>query len=172
MRTISLENAAYVTNVVKQARNNQMNEIAGLRRNQERSTPHNVITSKCHEHRMLDIMIECIASADAVESKPGSCRNEFRQAHFGRSEPALQVLSEVGPQGLRRQFGNVNTCTPSRVRNRLTQDSRTLGCLSPGYGFKRSEGATPLTAVRQQPERDLSRYKPCYRTETYPLVFA
>jgi len=30
----------------------------------------------------------------------------------------------------------------------------------------------PLTAVRQQPERDLSRYKPCYRTETDPLVFA
>jgi len=38
----------------------------------ERSTPHNVITNKGHEHRMLDIMIERIAIADAVESKPGS----------------------------------------------------------------------------------------------------
>jgi len=55
---------------------------------------------------MLDIMIERIAIADAVESKPGSWRNEFGQAHLGWSEPTLQVLSEVGPQGLRRQFGN------------------------------------------------------------------
>src|SRR5262249_25625499 len=98
----------------------------------------------------------------------------------------FKCLARWDPRAFAASSGTVNKCTPSRVRNRLNQDSRTLGCLSPG----RSESCRQPTfrndwpvvclghptgnglEARRTSASMLGRYEPCHRNETYPLVFA
>ena len=77
-------------------------KVAGKSRHQQRSSPHNVVAHKRHQHRMLDIMIESVAIADAVKRKPGRGRNEFGQTRLRRTKSTVHMIGEVGPQRLSR----------------------------------------------------------------------
>src|SRR5262249_7430899 len=57
----------------------------------------------------------------------------------------FKCLARWDPRAFAASSGTVNKCTPSRVRNQLNQDSRTLGCLSPGYRFKAIRGVQRLS---------------------------
>ena len=45
-----------------------MCEVAGKGRLKQRSSPHNVVAYKCHQHRMLDVMIKCVAIPNGMSS--------------------------------------------------------------------------------------------------------
>jgi hypothetical protein len=71
VRSVAFEQASNVADVVQEARNDNMGIITGKRGNEERASLHNVVPSQRHQHRMFDIMVECVAVPDALERKPG-----------------------------------------------------------------------------------------------------
>ena len=68
----------------------------GVRRLQERPSPHDVISGERHEHRMFDVVVERVAVADALKGKSGSRWNEFGQFCVGRTKPATHLLGKEG----------------------------------------------------------------------------
>jgi hypothetical protein len=43
----------------------------------QRAAAQDVVPGQCHEHSVLDIVIECIAVADAFEGNPGDRRHHL-----------------------------------------------------------------------------------------------
>jgi hypothetical protein len=64
---------------VHEARDDEVGIIVGMRGNEERAPFHDVVPGQCHQHRMLDIVIEGIAVADALERKSRQGWDELAQ---------------------------------------------------------------------------------------------
>jgi hypothetical protein len=57
------------------------------------------------EHRMLDVVVEGVAIADAFKGQPGGKRNEFRQTRVRSPEPVLHIGGQERAQSFCRQPG-------------------------------------------------------------------
>ena len=72
-----------------------MRKIACIRRFQKRSTLHDVISRKGHEHRMFDVVVERVAVADALKGKSGGRWNDS-QVCVRRTKPVTHLLGKEG----------------------------------------------------------------------------
>src|SRR5262249_8424563 len=91
---VPFENSPDVADVVHEARDDEVGIIVGSCGNEERAPFHDVVPGQRHEHRMLDILIEGIAVADALERKSRQGWDELAQTRVRGPEAAIHVRSE------------------------------------------------------------------------------
>ena len=67
---------------MKQTGNDNVRVIADIRFRQESSPPQNIVGDESNQQRMLDIVIERVAVADAIDGKPGSRLDPFYRSRI------------------------------------------------------------------------------------------
>src|SRR5262249_35655099 len=61
---------------------------------------------KRDQHRVLDIVVQCIAVADAFQRDAGDRRDQLDQAGFCTAVPPLHVAREKSAESIGRELGN------------------------------------------------------------------
>jgi hypothetical protein len=89
----------------------------------QRAAAQDVVPGQCHEHSVLDIVIECIAVADAFEGNPGDRRHHLDEMRLRGAKAAAHVVCEEFAQcvGCKLRHGNHRHCP--RI-SRATASSR------------------------------------------------
>ena len=113
------EDAPHIADIVQQAGDQEMGVIARRRRRQKRPALHDVVADQRHEHRVLGIVIERVAVADAFEREPRHRGHVLREASMRRSKPAVEVRGQERTQRLGRQFRHRNHVMPRSFDPRL-----------------------------------------------------
>src|SRR6266478_6698748 len=76
------------------------------------------------QHRVLDIVVECIAVADAFQRDAGDRRDQLDQAGFRGAVPPLHVAREKSAEGVGRELRNgYHDRSPLGARLRRRPDS-------------------------------------------------
>jgi hypothetical protein len=76
---------------MREACDDEVRIIGRRRRHQQRTTLEDVVPRQSDEHRMLDIVVEGIAVADAFEGQLGGKRDDFGQPRMRRPKPILHI---------------------------------------------------------------------------------
>ena len=77
---ISLQNSANVSDVMGEARQDEIRIIACGSRPQHLSSHQDVVPGEGNQHRVLNVVIQGVAVADAIQGQSGRERKNFSQA--------------------------------------------------------------------------------------------
>jgi hypothetical protein len=77
---VALQNSANVSDVVSKTRQYEIGIVVRGRRPQQLPSHQDVVPGKGNQHRMLDVVIQCVAVADAIKRQPGGEGDNFSQA--------------------------------------------------------------------------------------------
>jgi len=91
VRSIALEDASDVSDVMRETGDYDVCVISWERRGEECSPLHNVMASQRHQHRVFDVVVKGITVANPLERKSGNRGNQFGQARVGRAKSMLHV---------------------------------------------------------------------------------
>lgn len=72
----------------------------------QRAAAQNVMAREGDQHRVLDIVVQCIAVADAFQRDAGDRRDQLDQPGFRGAIPPLHVAREKSAEGVGRELGN------------------------------------------------------------------
>src|SRR5216684_7469074 len=76
---ISLNNSANVSDVMSEARHNEVRIVARCRWPQQRPSSKNVVPGKGNEHRVLNVVIQGVAVTNALQCELSRKRKQFGQ---------------------------------------------------------------------------------------------
>ena len=88
---VSLQDPADISDVVGKAGDDEIRIFERRRIDQQRAPLEDVVAGQGDEHRMLDIVEERVAVADAFQRELRRERNDLRQARMRAPEPILHV---------------------------------------------------------------------------------
>src|SRR3974377_2538122 len=91
---VACKNSAHITNVMHQASDDEMRVVLRRHMGVQRSPSYNVMPRERDQHRMLDIMIERVAVADALECNASNGRYNLEQMPGRRAISALDAGSQ------------------------------------------------------------------------------
>ena len=103
--SVPFDDPADVSDVVREARDDEVRILDRSRVREQRAPLEDVVAGQGYEHRVLDVVIERVAVADALERELRRERNEFGQARIRSPEPILHVGGEERPQRVRGELG-------------------------------------------------------------------
>src|SRR3974390_2794903 len=144
-----------------------MRKIVRIGRFQKCSSLQDVKSGKRPQHRMLDVVIEGVAVADAFQRKPGGRWNGLGELGVGRAKPAAHLLGKEGAQRLPRQLRNSNqgdALYPNPAKSGLVSGHQNRKRRCPKWGSASSARAgaelTPQAAAtpREVAERSGLRF--------------
>ena len=101
---VALNDAADISNVMGEAAQNEVRIIGRRGGPLQRPPDQDLVPNQRHEHGVLDVVIERIAVADALQCQPGGKRQQFRQSGMRRAEPAFDFLRQDARPGPARSI--------------------------------------------------------------------
>ena len=107
LETVSVivpEQAAHIADVVSKAGNDDMRVVVRGEVAVQRASAQDVVGRQRDQQRMLDIVVERVAVADAFERDAGGRGHHLRKLGLRRSEPAAHIGAEEFFQRIRRQL--------------------------------------------------------------------
>jgi hypothetical protein len=104
--------SAHIADVVSQAGDDHMGIVFGRHMGVQRAAAQDVVPGQCHQHRVLDIVIERVAVADAFQRNPGDRRHHLDEMRLRRAKAAAHVVCEEFAQcvGCKLRHGNHRDC--------------------------------------------------------------
>jgi hypothetical protein len=102
---VAFDDSPDVADIMRQTSDDEVRIIGRRRRHQQCTTLEDVVSRQSDEHRMLNVVVEGIAVADAFEGQLGGKRDDFGQPRMGGPEPILHIGGQERTQRFCRHLG-------------------------------------------------------------------
>ncbi|MEI9924957.1 MAG: hypothetical protein WDN50_16755 [Bradyrhizobium sp.] len=99
-----MDDAADVSDIVRQTAHNEIGIVADCRRAPQRAADQYIVANQGHEHRVFDVVIKCVAVAYTFERKLCRLGQKLRKRSARRTEPVPRFNVKKRTQRLRDQF--------------------------------------------------------------------
>ena len=99
---VALDDAADIADVMGEAGQNEVRIVAGRGGPLQRPADQDVVPDQRHQHGVLDVVIERIAVADALQCQPGGKGQQFRSNRHAKSRTGPRSPATETSPGLAR----------------------------------------------------------------------
>ena len=101
---VALDDAADISDVMGEAGQNEVRIVAGRGGPLQRPSNQDVVPDQRNQHGVLDIVIERVAVADALQRQPGGKGKQFGQIRHAMSRTGLRFPAPETSPGLARSI--------------------------------------------------------------------
>ena len=101
---IARKNAAHIADIVGEGGDDKMGVIGRWHVRVQRPAAQDVVASERHQHGVLDVVVERVAVADALQRDARDRGHDFDQARLRGAEAPFHIGGEERTKRVRRQF--------------------------------------------------------------------